>query len=171
MFCVGYGIYDGAELPSVYFIIQHKTLYNLLSPDPAVSCVADKQVSHRKNTHYVALCCISFSNECVNMGQMDFINSILLEFFAKLSGKHFTDHIAVVHSILMRKQSRLTQIIVHIHVPFDHVFFIKLHFGTSSVISDQALMYMYNLISVLVCNGAKQLFEIYIFLPQFSLCV
>ena len=80
MFCVGYGIYEGAELPSVYFITntkycitylaltqlfpvlvshpemytvcstrerssrvyifhnKHKTLYNLFSPDPAVSC-------------------------------------------------------------------------------------------------------------------------------------
>ena len=41
MFCVGNEICDGAELPSVYFITN-----NLYSPDPAVSCVADKQVSH-----------------------------------------------------------------------------------------------------------------------------
>ena len=33
-------IYEGAELPSVYFITnKHKTLYNLFSPDQAVSCV------------------------------------------------------------------------------------------------------------------------------------
>ena len=27
---------------------QHKTLYNLFSPDPAVSCVADTHASHRE---------------------------------------------------------------------------------------------------------------------------
>ena len=26
------------------------------------------------------------------MGQMDFISSILLDFYSKLSGMHFTDH-------------------------------------------------------------------------------
>ena len=27
---------------------QHKTLYNLFSPDPAVSCLCDKQITHRE---------------------------------------------------------------------------------------------------------------------------
>ena len=35
MFCVGYGIYT----TECIFHNQHKTLYNLFSPDPAVSCV------------------------------------------------------------------------------------------------------------------------------------
>ena len=54
-------IYEGAELLS-----QHKTLCNVFSTDlafrvllVAVSCVAYKHVSHRKYTHYVALCCIN----------------------------------------------------------------------------------------------------------------
>ena len=45
MFCVGYEIYTREQSSRVYK--QHKILYNLFSPDPAVSCVADKQVSHR----------------------------------------------------------------------------------------------------------------------------
>ena len=63
--CWLWNIYEGAELPSVYFIPntkhcitylalsrapecifhnKHKTLYNLFSPVPAVSCVVDTQV-------------------------------------------------------------------------------------------------------------------------------
>ena len=37
MLCLLWNIYEGAELPSEYFIKKHKTLYNLFSPDPAVS--------------------------------------------------------------------------------------------------------------------------------------
>ena len=47
--CVGYGIYTREPNPRVYiFHNQHKTLYNIFSPDPTVSFVADKQVSPRK---------------------------------------------------------------------------------------------------------------------------
>ena len=49
MFCVGYGIYKSI------FHNKHKTLYNLFSPGPAVSCVADTQASH-----HVVFCSISF---------------------------------------------------------------------------------------------------------------
>ena len=35
--------------------VEHKTLYNLLSPNPAVSCVADKQVSHRDTLFSILL--------------------------------------------------------------------------------------------------------------------
>ena len=38
----------GSEAPECIFHKQHKTLYNVFSPDPAVSCVADKQVSNRE---------------------------------------------------------------------------------------------------------------------------
>ena len=38
----------GSEAPECIFHKQHKTLYNLFSPDPAVSCVADRQVSNRE---------------------------------------------------------------------------------------------------------------------------
>ena len=89
-------------------------------------------------THYVALCCISFSHECVHIGQMDFITCIsyFVIIFCKIIWKTFhrsyvTDVDAdqsplFVHSTLMCKQSRLTQISGYIHVPFDHVFFIIL---------------------------------------------
>ena len=40
-------IYEGAELPNVYFKTKRKPLYNLFSPDQTVSCVADMQASHR----------------------------------------------------------------------------------------------------------------------------
>ena len=45
MFCVGYGIYKSI------FHNKHKTLYNLFSPGPAVSCVADTQASHHVVFH------------------------------------------------------------------------------------------------------------------------
>ena len=48
MFCAGYGIYTRKRSSLVYISYKHKTLYNLFSPDPAVSCVADKQVSPRE---------------------------------------------------------------------------------------------------------------------------
>ena len=38
----------GWEAPQCIFHNKHKTLYYLFSPDPAVSCVADTQVSHRE---------------------------------------------------------------------------------------------------------------------------
>ena len=42
---------SGYTAPSYIFHNQHKTLYNLFSPDPAVSSVADNQVSrHEKYT-------------------------------------------------------------------------------------------------------------------------
>ena len=44
MLCVGEGALPA--LPSVYFITNAKDLLPILSPDPVVSCVADKQVSH-----------------------------------------------------------------------------------------------------------------------------
>ena len=37
---------------------------------------------------------------------------------------------------------------MYIHVPFGHAVFIKRNFGKSSVISDQASMYMFSLVSV-----------------------
>ena len=45
MFCVGYEIYTSGA-PACIFHNKHKTLYNLFSPDPAVSYVADTQASH-----------------------------------------------------------------------------------------------------------------------------
>ena len=111
------------------------------------------------------------------MRQMDFISSIFVRFFfSKLSGKHFIDHKLqmyrlFVHSTLILKQwGHSVQRVIHIHVPFDHaVFFIK-HFGTSSVISDQASIYVCSMVGVLCSRhfSVKQLrFEIYIILCQY----
>ena len=60
---------------------------------------------------------------------------------------------------------------MYIHVRFGHAVFIKNTFGTSSLISDQASMYMCSLVSVF-CScifSVKQLtFEIHIILCQYS---
>ena len=60
---------------------------------------------------------------------------------------------------------------MYIHVPFGHTVIVKRHFGTSSAISDQALMYMCSLVSVFCSRlfSVNQLtFEIYIILCQYS---
>ena len=60
---------------------------------------------------------------------------------------------------------------MYIHVPFGRAVFNKKHFGTSSVISDHALLYMCSLISVFCSRlfSVKQLkFEIYIILCKYS---
>ena len=112
------------------------------------------------------------------MGQMDFISSIIviLDFFSKLSGKHFIDHTLqmyrlFVHSTLILKQWRHSdKRVIYIHVPFGHAVFFKKHFGTSSVISDQASMYVCSMVGVLCSRhfSVKQLtFEIYIILCQY----
>ena len=44
MFCVYYGI----RAPECLFHKQHKTSFNLFSPDPAVYLVCDKLGSHRE---------------------------------------------------------------------------------------------------------------------------
>ena len=49
MFCAGYGIYTRERSSRVYiFHNEHKTLYNIFCPDPAVFSVADTQTSHRE---------------------------------------------------------------------------------------------------------------------------
>ena len=82
MFCDGYGIYTREQSYRAYFHKQHKTLYYIFSPNPAVSYVADKQVSHREIcAHYVAIChnlLFLFSNGFVYIGQLDFISSVFV---------------------------------------------------------------------------------------------
>ena len=47
--CVGYGIYTREQNNREFiFQNQHKPFYNIFSPDPAASSVADKQVSPRE---------------------------------------------------------------------------------------------------------------------------
>ena len=83
--------------------------------------------------------------------------AFLLDFFTKLSGKHFLYHTLQMYRLISPhclcilpglSNSGDTQISMYIHVPFGHAVFIKNHFGTSSVISDQASMYMCSLVSV-----------------------
>ena len=79
----------------------------------------------------------------------------LIDFFSKLSGKHFIDHTLQPeqsplfgHSTLILLQWRQSDLSIsmYIHVTFGHA--VKKHFETSSVISDQASMYMCSLVSV-----------------------
>ena len=97
MFCVGNGILIGSGAPECIFHNQHNTLFNLFSPDLAVSYVGDKQVSHRE---IYALCSIFaafhlgvyhsfFSHGCIHMGQMDFISSIFSNIFFKIIWEAF----------------------------------------------------------------------------------
>ena len=93
MFCVGYEIYiRGSGAPKCIFHNQHIVLYNTFSPDPVVSCVADKQVSHHKIYtlcsilwHFIRsmpfLFSFYFGHELSHMRQMDFISSNLVRFF------------------------------------------------------------------------------------------
>ena len=46
MFLVGNGRYMRELSCRVFFHNKHKIFYNLFSPNPAVSCVDDKPVSH-----------------------------------------------------------------------------------------------------------------------------
>ena len=51
-----WNIYEGAELPSVYFITNTKHCITYL----ALTQLFPVLVSHPECTHYVAFCCISF---------------------------------------------------------------------------------------------------------------
>ena len=60
MFCVGYGIYEGAELPSVYFIINTKHCITYLALTQLFPVFVTSWSRIVKYTYYVAFCCISF---------------------------------------------------------------------------------------------------------------
>ena len=74
--CWLWNIYEGAELPSVYFITNTKHCITYL----ALTQVFPVLVHILKCTHYVAFC----SHGCVHMGHMDFISSIFVRLFFKI---------------------------------------------------------------------------------------
>ena len=63
----------GSIAPECIFHYEHKTLYNLFSPDPAVSCVADTLASHRE-IHVYILC--SFFYAACLLGVCHFVLAI-----------------------------------------------------------------------------------------------
>ena len=145
----------GIGAPGCIFHNKHKTLYNTFSPDPADSCVCDKLVSHCK---IYTLCCIlliflGVRHWCVHMGQVDFISSILFDFFfSKLSGNYTLQMYSLINPLCLWilpwfANSGNTQISVYIHVPFDQ-----------AVVWDkqcnfcQASMYTCSLVSAAVAN-------------------
>ena len=70
--------------PDCIFPNKHKTLFNLFSPDPAVSCVGSHPEMYALCSilvHFVYESIISF----FHMGQMDFISSTFVRlFFSKI---------------------------------------------------------------------------------------
>ena len=52
----------GSGAPECIFHNEHKTLYNLFSPDPAVPVLLTHRPHIVKYTFYVVFCCISFGS-------------------------------------------------------------------------------------------------------------
>ena len=82
-------IYEGAELPpDCIFQNKHKTLYKLFSPDPALSCAADTQASHRE----IYILCFFIKEMDISILAMDaftwdiwiLLEAFLLDFFFKI---------------------------------------------------------------------------------------
>ena len=110
----------GSRAPECIFHNKHKTLYNLFSPDPAVSCVGSHPEMYTLCSILLLFCLgvshFFFSHGCVHMGQMDFISSILLDFFFQnyLGSISLITHyrcigwsiLLLVHSTLILKQWR-----------------------------------------------------------------
>ena len=87
-FCVGYGIYTREPRSECLFDNHYKTLYYLFSPDPAVSCVGDKLVSHREIytlcsllLHLILEFVIFLAMDAFTWFKCILIASFLLEFF------------------------------------------------------------------------------------------
>ena len=91
--CWLWNIYEGAELPSVYFITNTKYCINYLAQTQLFPVLVSHPEMYTHYMHFAALRLgvfhFFFSHGGVHMGQMDFISSI---FFPKLSGKNFVDH-------------------------------------------------------------------------------
>ena len=113
------------------------------------------------------------------MGQMDFISSIFVRFiFSKLSRKHFVDHTLQMYRLIsllcaFYPDSQTVETLRSACIFMCRLVMLsfKKRFGTSSVISDQASMYMCSLVSVFCSRlfSVNQLtFEIYIILCQYS---
>ena len=83
----------GSGAPECIFHNKHKTLYNLFSPDPAVSCVGFTSWNVHIMKHFAAfrlgVSHFFFSPWCVYMGQLDFISSIFVRFFSKIIWEAF----------------------------------------------------------------------------------
>ena len=128
-----------SRAPECIFHNKHKTLYNLFSPDPAVSCVGFTSWNVHIMKHFAAfrlgVSHFFFRSWCVHMGHMDFISSIFVRFFfPKLSGEHFIDHTLQMYRLISPyclcilpwfSNSGDTQISMYIHVPLVMLSFSK----------------------------------------------
>ena len=86
----------GSGAPECIFHKQHKTLYNLFSPDPAVSCVADNLASHREIytlcsifLHFIQDLVIScLAMDTFTWDKWILFSAFLSDLFSKLSVNH-----------------------------------------------------------------------------------
>ena len=96
--CWLWNIYEGAELPSVYFITNTKHCITYLALTQLFPALVSRPEMYTLCS--VLLHCVSFllNPWMRHMGQMDFISSIFVEIFSssKLSGKH-----SMVHTLQM----------------------------------------------------------------------
>ena len=86
--CWLWNIYEGALLPSLYFITDTKHCITYLALTQLFPVLVTSWFHIVKYTHYVAFSCIYlgvfhflFSHGCVHMGQMDFISTIFVRLF------------------------------------------------------------------------------------------
>ena len=135
--CWLWNIYEGAELPSVYFKTNTKHCITYL----ALTQLFPVLVSHPEMytlcsilLHFVEKSHFFFIHGCVHMGQMDFISSIFVRFIfqnylGRISLNMLQMYILISpHCLCILSpisNSGDTQISVYIHVPFGHAVFQK----------------------------------------------
>ena len=81
----------GSGAPECIFHNQHKTLYNLFSPDPAVSFVCDKLVTHHEIYTLCSILLHFFKESVISFLAMDvftwdkwiLLPAFFLDFFLK----------------------------------------------------------------------------------------
>ena len=123
----------GSGAPECIFHNQHKTLYNL-SIHVVFYCIS------------LGVCYLFFSHGCVQMGQMDYISSILFKICKVIWEIFHWSHVTYVYAdqsqlfVLSKMIDRLRSAYVSM-CRLIMMFFIKKHIGASSVFSDQASMY------------------------------
>ena len=103
-----WNIYEGAE-PTVCFIIITKHFKTYLALTQRCLVLLTPRLHIVTYTHYVAFCCISirsmsflFSHRCdaFRWDERILLVAFFFRFFAKLSGKYFTDHTLQMYMLI-----------------------------------------------------------------------
>ena len=91
----------GSGAPECIFHNQHKTLYNLFSPDPAVSYVRDKLVTHREIFTLCSILLHFFQESLIYFLDLDAFTWILLAvFFLFQNYLGITDHTLQMYMLI-----------------------------------------------------------------------